>query len=79
MNITTVDALRNLGVRGDYLEFGSGAMKAGHKDAGTNRLGPGFDRDAPTIEAFIHLGNRLAGSRTAGGQGPQLSHVVATY
>ncbi|CCM62037.1 relaxase/mobilization nuclease domain-containing protein [Candidatus Microthrix parvicella] len=60
MNITTVDALRNLGVRGDYLEFGSGAMKAGHKDAGTNRLGPGFYCDAPTIEAFIHLGNRLA-------------------
>lgn len=60
MNTSNVTPIRDLGVKGDYVKYGVGDMKAGHKEAGTDRLGPGFYCDEPSIEAFIELGNRFA-------------------
>lgn len=60
MSITTVSPVYDLGTRADYLEFGVGAKKKGHKAAGTDRLAPGFYCDAPSIDQFIKMGNRLA-------------------
>ncbi|MDN3935693.1 relaxase/mobilization nuclease domain-containing protein [Arthrobacter sp. YD4] len=60
MSITTVSPVYDLGTRADYLEFGVGAKKKGHKAAGTDRLAPGFYCDAPSIAQFIETGNRLA-------------------
>jgi hypothetical protein len=60
VSITTVSPVYDLGTRADYLEFGVGAKKKGHKAAGTDRLAPGFYCDAPSIDEFIKTGNRLA-------------------
>ncbi|QDW28597.1 hypothetical protein FFF93_001450 [Arthrobacter sp. KBS0702] len=60
MSITTVSPVYDLGTRADYLEFGAGAKKKGHKAAGTDRLAPGFYCDAPSIAQFIKMGNWLA-------------------
>jgi hypothetical protein len=60
VSITTVSPVYDLGTRADYLEFGVGAKKRGHKAAGTDRLAPGFYCDAPGIAQFIETGNRLA-------------------
>jgi hypothetical protein len=60
VSATSVRALHDLGVSGDYLEFGVGSMKAGHKEAGTNRFGSGSYCDAPSVEAFIAMGDRFA-------------------
>lgn len=60
MSITTVSPVYDLGTRADYLEFGVGVKKKGHKAADTNRLAPGFYSDAPNIDVFIALGNQLA-------------------
>lgn len=60
MSITTVSPVYDLGTRADYLEFGVGAKKKGHKAAGTDRLAPGFYCDAPSIDQFIKMGNQLA-------------------
>ncbi|WP_082492608.1 relaxase/mobilization nuclease domain-containing protein [Arthrobacter sp. Leaf69] len=60
MSITTVSPVYDLGTRAAYLELGVGAKKKGHKAAGTDRLAPGFYCDAPSIDAFVKMGNLLA-------------------
>lgn len=60
MSITTVSPIYDIVTRADYLEFGVGAKKKNHREAGTDRLAPGFYWDAPGIDEFIAIGEGLA-------------------
>lgn len=55
-----VSPVYDLGARADYLSYGTGDKKHQHLSQGTDRIAPGFYVDAPSIEEFIALGNRLA-------------------
>jgi hypothetical protein len=60
MSITDVKPDYDLDASTDYLVFGVGAKKRKHKAAGSNRIAPGFYCDAPSVKAFVALGQELA-------------------
>lgn len=60
MSTTNISPVYDLGTRADYLQFGVGAKKSGHQEAGTNRIAPGYYCDAEDIDIFIQWGNHFA-------------------
>jgi hypothetical protein len=60
MSITDVKPDYDLDASTDYLVFGVGAKKRKHEAAGSNRIAPGFYCDAPSVNAFVALGQELA-------------------